>query len=183
MTLQWQTLEFAGLGAEELYAILRLRQEVFVVEQNCVYLDLDNLDQGAVHMLCWLDGQLSAYQRCLAPATSFQESALGRIVVSPRARGQRLGRELVRRGISHNLLRWPEHDIRINAQAYLQDFYTRLGFVAAGDIFGEDGIPHIHMVYPRSAGLEQEGNRAIVGKSDLHVGPEHPGSRGGVTPA
>jgi len=121
------------------------------VEQDCAYLDLDNLDQDAVHMLCWLGGTLVAYQRCLAPGTSYPESALGRIVVSTLARGRQLGRELVLRGISHNLGRWPGQGIRINAQAYLQDFYADLGFVADGAVASEDGIPHIQMVYAGSA--------------------------------
>ncbi|MEE4145675.1 MAG: GNAT family N-acetyltransferase [Halieaceae bacterium] len=151
MTYQWQSCDFAGLSTLELYALMRLRQQVFVVEQQCVYLDLDNLDQDAIHMLCWCDGRLLAYQRCLAPGANFSESALGRIVVSPEARGQDLGREMVRRGIRHNLERWPDHDIRINAQAYLRVFYEALGFVAEGDVFDEDDIPHIQMVYPRSA--------------------------------
>lgn len=151
MTYQWQTSDFGGLNTLELYAALRLRQQVFVLEQNCAYLDLDNLDQDAVHMMCWREGDLLAYQRCLAPGANFIESALGRIVVSAPARGQDLGRELVRRGIRHNLERWPNNDIRINAQAYLQAFYAELGFVADGDVFDEDDIPHIQMVYPRSA--------------------------------
>lgn len=151
MTYQWQTSDFGGLNTLELYAALRLRQQVFVLEQNCAYLDLDNLDQDAVHMMCWREGDLLAYQRCLAPGANFIESALGRIVVCAPARGQDLGRELVRRGIRHNLERWPNHDIRINAQAYLQAFYAELGFVAEGDVFDEDDIPHIQMVYPRSA--------------------------------
>ena len=115
----WQTCEFSGLDILQLYAALRLRQEVFAVEQNCAYLDLDNLDQGAVHMLCWHRDELVAYQRCLAPGTAWPESALGRIVVRAQSRGRQLGRELVERGIRHNLGRWPEQDIRINAQAYL----------------------------------------------------------------
>lgn len=151
MTYQWQTSDFGGLNTLELYAALRLRQQVFVLEQNCAYLDLDNLDQDAVHMMCWREGDLLAYQRCLAPGANFSESALGRIVVSAPARGRDLGRELVRRGIRHNLERWPNNDIRINAQAYLQAFYAELGFVAEGDVFDEDDIPHIQMVYPRSA--------------------------------
>ena len=151
MTYKWQTCDFAGLNTLELYAALRLRQQVFVLEQHCLYLDLDDLDQEAIHMLCWRDGQLLAYQRCLAPGANFNESALGRIVVSALARGQDLGREIVRRGIKHNLARWPGHDIRINAQAYLEAFYAELGFVAEGDVFDEDDIPHIQMVYPRSA--------------------------------
>ena len=147
----WQTCDFAGLDTSGLYAVLRLRQEVFAVEQDCAYLDLDNLDQDAIHILCWLEGALVAYQRCLAPGTSYAESALGRIVVSAPARGRQLGRELVRRGISHNLDRWPGQGIRINAQAYLADFYTDLGFVADGAVSSEDGIPHLQMVYAGSA--------------------------------
>ena len=150
MDYQWQTSEFSELGTRELYAILRLRQQIFVVEQDCAYLDLDNLDQSAVHILCWQDGQLLAYQRCLAPGANFAESALGRIVVSAPARGLQLGKDLVMRGISHNLKCWPQHDIRINAQAYLQEFYADLGFVAQGEIFDEDDIPHIQMVYFRA---------------------------------
>ena len=151
MTYQWQTCDFAGLSNGQLYAALRLRQQVFVLEQDCLYLDLDNLDQDAIHMLCWQNGLLLAYQRCLAPGANFQESALGRIIVSESARGKDLGREIVRRGIRHNLERWPGHNIRINAQAYLQVFYTALGFIAEGDVHVEDDIPHIEMVYRRSA--------------------------------
>lgn len=151
MDYLWQTCDFAGLDPSRLYAALRLRQEVFAVEQNCAYLDLDNLDQGAIHMLCWQEGRLVAYQRCLAPAAHYPESALGRVVVSAHARGRQLGRELVRRGISHNLGRWPGQGIRINAQAYLEAYYTDLGFVADGDVSSEDGIPHVQMVYVGSA--------------------------------
>ncbi len=150
MQYLWQTCDFAGLDTSALYAVLRLRQEVFAVEQDCAYLDLDNLDQGAIHMLCWLEGALVAYQRCLAPGTHYPQSALGRVVVSAPARGRQLGKELVRRGISHNLRRWPGQGIRINAQAYLQDFYAHMGFVADGAVASEDGIPHIQMVYTGS---------------------------------
>jgi len=151
MTYHWQTTDFAGLDNAKLYAAMRLRQEVFVVEQDSRYQDLDNLDQGAVHILCWQHGELLAYQRCLAPGAHFVESAIGRIVVSPRARGRKLGRELVVRGIDHNLQRWPDHNIRINAQVYLERFYAGLGFLSTGDVFDEDGIAHIQMVYRRPA--------------------------------
>ncbi len=91
MTLEWKTLAFAELTVEGMYAVLRLRQEVFVVEQSCAYLDLDNLDQHASHMLCMRDQKLVAYQRCLAPGLSYPESSLGRIVVCPALRGQQVG--------------------------------------------------------------------------------------------
>ena len=147
MNYQWQTANFTELSHEDLYAVLRLRQVVFAVEQNCVYLDLDGLDQQAMHMLCHQDEQLLAYQRCLPPGHSYPESSLGRIVVCPAARGLQLGKELVSRGISYNLQHWPKTDIRINAQAYLRGFYTDLGFETRGDVYDEGGIPHLQMLY------------------------------------
>jgi len=147
MNQQWQTMDFAQLSREQLYAILRLRQEVFVVEQHSIYLDLDGLDQQALHMLCCRGEQLLAYQRCLPPGLSYPESSLGRIVVSPAARGLQLGRELVQRGINYNMEHWPGCAIRINAQAYLRDFYAGLGFVASGKEYDEGGIMHQQMVY------------------------------------
>ncbi len=148
MSYHWQTLSFAQLGQAQLYAVLRLRQEVFAVEQRSIYLDLDGRDQQAMHMLCTENEQLLAYQRCLPPGLSYPESSLGRIVVSPAARGLHLGKDLVLRGISYNLRTWPEVGICISAQAHLKNFYTDLGFVAEGDEYDEDGIPHLQMLYP-----------------------------------
>jgi len=151
MNYQWQTLTFEQLGQARLYAVLRLRQEVFAVEQQSIYLDLDGLDQQAIHMLCTRDEELLAYQRCLPPGLSYPESALGRIVVCPAARSLHLGKQMVQRGISHNLRHWPDSGIRINAQCYLQKFYTKLGFVTDGDEYDEDGIMHAQMVYRSTA--------------------------------
>jgi ElaA protein len=146
MDLRWQIAGFDELERDELYALMRLRQQVFVVEQRCAYLDLDNLDQASIHMLCWRQNELLAYQRCLPPGLNFDESALGRIVVAPAGRGLQLGRELVQRGIDYNGQHWPNNDIQIGAQAHLADFYTSLGFVISGDAYIEDGIPHLHMI-------------------------------------
>jgi len=151
MNLQWHILAFPELDAQCLYAILRLRQQVFVVEQACAFLDADNLDQQADHMFCRRDGTLLAYQRCLAPDLVYPESSLGRIVVDPSMRGLQLGQELVRRGINYNLTRWPGRDIRINAQARLQTFYADLGFVAEGDEYIEDNIVHRQMRFRAQA--------------------------------
>lgn len=148
MSLEWNTLSFAEFNLEELYAVLRLRQEVFVVEQNSAYLDLDGLDQQATHMLCRDEGRLVAYQRCLLPGLKYLESSLGRVLVSRQMRGQQLGRELAQRGVNFNLLHWPGSDICISAQAHLQDFYGSLGFTAEGEEYPEDGIPHRKMRYP-----------------------------------
>ena len=145
--MHWQALSFSELSLEQLYALLRLRQEVFVIEQDCVFLDMDNLDQEAIHMLCLKGDKLLAYQRCIAPDAKSPESLLGRIVVCPTVRQKKLGKELVQRGIEHNLRRWPDNDIRISAQARLHNFYAALGFIAEGDEYIEDGIPHLQMRY------------------------------------
>ncbi len=145
MILQWSTLGFHELGRDELYALLRLRQQVFVIEQACIYPDLDDKDQVARHMLCFRDGELIAYQRCLPPGTSYPESALGRVAVARAHRGQGLGHELVARGVAFNLDRWPQLDICISAQAQLQAFYRALGFTAEGEEYLEDDMPHRKM--------------------------------------
>ncbi len=144
----WSIQTFAELDTDTLYAILALRQAIFVVEQNCPYQDLDGLDRDAFHMVCRQGGELLAYQRCLPPGTSYGESSIGHIVVAAAARGRQLGRELVQRGIDFNRARWPAADIRIGAQAHLADFYGSLGFRVEGDEYIEDGIPHVHMVLP-----------------------------------
>jgi len=143
--MNWEVTRFSHLTTHALYAVLRLRQEVFVLEQNCVYLDLDDLDQRSEHLLGWEEGELLAYLRCMPPGLSYPQSSIGRIVVSSAARGRDLGRELVKKGIAHNLKTWPNTDIRIGAQAYLETFYTQLGFVTDGESYIEDGIEHIHM--------------------------------------
>lgn len=145
--MQWDVLTFTDLTPSQLYAILRLRQQVFVVEQQCAYADIDGVDPHAMHMLCMQGSDLLAYQRCLPPDTIYPESSIGRIVVSPEMRGQQLGRELVRQGISYNLSHWPQCDIRISAQAHLQPFYSSLGFVAEGSEYLLDHIPHRQMRY------------------------------------
>ncbi len=147
MRYNWQTTDFTRLGEGALYSLLHLRQAVFVIEQACLYQDLDGLDQAATHMLCWAGDELAAYQRCLAPGASYRESSIGRIVVAPAHRHSGLGKVLVRRGIEHNLRHWPGSGIRINAQAYLGAFYSTLGFVPEGPEYDEDGIPHQQMVY------------------------------------
>ncbi len=152
MTLHWQTTDFDGLSKRQLYAILRLRQEVFAVEQTSIYVDPDGLDLDAIHMAAWDGDQLLAYQRCLPPGLQESESTLGRIVVAPDARGRDLGRDLVRRGIAHNLATWPGINIRIHAQAYLERFYSELGFVTEGELYDLDSIPHLEMVFTAPAG-------------------------------
>lgn len=150
----WTCATLAELPIEAAYRVLRLRAEVFVVEQTCAYLDLDGKDLlPGVWQLLASDGQGSilASLRLLAPGLSFAEPALGRIVTAPAVRGSGLGRELVRRGIGESLARFPGRSIRIGAQAHLIDFYASFGFAVDSDPYDEDGIPHVEMLRPASA--------------------------------
>lgn len=144
----WTWHRFGELSAAELYRILQLRTEVFVVEQACAYLDPDGMDAAAWHCRYTEGGRLLAYQRCLPPGSAFDESSIGRIVVAPARRGTGLGRELVTRGIAFNQRHWPGHAIRIGAQSHLAAFYASLGFISEDDHYLEDGIEHVHMVLP-----------------------------------
>jgi ElaA protein len=144
--VHWQCLGFEALNTHELYGILHLRQQVFIVEQDCIYQDLDNLDQLSLHLCANRADELLAYLRCLPPGLSYEESSMGRIVTSPVARELKLGRELVRRGIELNFNTWPDSDILIGAQAYLENFYREFGFETVTEPYDEDGISHIKML-------------------------------------
>lgn len=150
---RWQWKSFAELTLDELYTLLALRQEVFVVEQRSLYQDVDGLDREAAHLLAFEDAEggpfLAAYLRVLPPGVKFPgASSLGRVVTSPRARGRGLGRDIVERGLARLDAEYPGTPIRISAQHYLQRFYESVGFHAEGDVYDEDGIPHIEMVRP-----------------------------------
>lgn len=144
--IHWQSLDFEALDTHQLYRILHLRQQVFIVEQDCAYQDLDNLDQLSLHLCATRADDLLAYLRSVPPGLSYDESSLGRIVTSPGARGLKLGRELVRRGVALNFKTWPGSDIRIGAQAHLEKFYFEFGFESVTEPYDEDGIPHIKML-------------------------------------
>lgn len=146
MTIQWTLRPFAELTVNELYAILQLRSEVFVVEQQCVYLDTDNKDQSSHHLMGWQDDKLVAYTRLLPSGLAFREPSIGRVVSSPSVRGTGIGRQLMERSIevAHQL--FGKVPIRIGAQCYLRTFYTSLGFREDSAVYLEDGIEHIEMV-------------------------------------
>lgn len=142
--LVWQQRSFDALTARELYAILALRAEVFVVEQRCAYQDLDGFDAASSHL--WAegsDGTVVACLRLLPAGVKYDEVSIGRVVTAPSVRGTGLGRELMRRGIVAAGERVP---IRIGAQAYLERFYGEFGFERASELYDEDGIPHIEML-------------------------------------
>lgn len=146
MQLNWIYKSFDQLTTNELYAILELRSEVFVVEQNCVYLDIDGKDKKSFHLMAWDGDNLTAYTRLVPPGVSFNEASIGRVITSPRYRGLGIGISLMEKSIVHTLATYQTTTIRIGAQLYLQKFYESFGFITQGDDFLEDGIPHIEML-------------------------------------
>lgn len=146
--MRWDCLPFDALSAAALYELLALRSEVFVVEQRCVYQDIDGLDPQLLH-LCGREaasGALLAYARLLPPGVKGQSlPMIGRVLTAPAARGRGLGRPLMQRALAECAARWPALAVQISAQAHLQDFYASLGFEPCSEVYDEDGIAHIDM--------------------------------------
>ena len=150
MEIEWQWSSYEDLSKEDLYAILARRQEVFIIEQQCIYPDLDGIDRQAFHLLGWgrHDGerQLLAYLRCVFPGVKYPEVSLGRVLSAASARGTGIGRALLEQGIRHAEQQFPDLRIRISAQLYLEKFYRSFGFASTSEPYDEDGIPHIEML-------------------------------------
>jgi ElaA protein len=142
----WRLLAFEDLRVSELYEVLRLRSEVFVVEQTCVYQDMDGLDQQAMHLLGVQDGELVAYARCFEPGVKFAEASIGRVLVRASKRSTGLGHALMEQAVLATSQVWGPQAIRIGAQAHLAGYYARHGFNDVGKPFVEDGIPHLEML-------------------------------------
>lgn len=138
---------FRELTVDELYKILALRAEVFVVEQNCVYNDIDGRDLRSTHMWIQERGKIVAYIRLLDKGVSYDEASIGRVVVAKEERGRGLAKKIMREGIKFLTERSAEKKITIGAQEYLKSFYQSLGFVEISDVYDEDGIPHLDMQY------------------------------------
>ncbi|MDC6385421.1 GNAT family N-acetyltransferase [Flagellimonas taeanensis] len=137
---------FDGLTNTELYQVLRLRSEVFVVEQDCAYQDMDNKDQKALHVLGLKEGQIVAYTRMFKPGDYFGNASIGRVVVAKDQRQYGYGKMIMEASLSTIEERFPDTAIEISAQSYLIKFYTELGFERFGDEYLEDGIPHVRML-------------------------------------
>lgn len=146
MQLNWVYKKFEELTAAELYNILQLRNEVFVVEQNCVYQDADGKDHLSMHLCGWDGSKLVAYTRIIPPGISYTDASIGRVVTSPAYRRTGAGRLLMQESIQLCLTGFNVTGIRIGAQVYLSDFYQSLGFKPVGSQYLEDGIPHIEMI-------------------------------------
>ena len=150
VSIQWQLLPFDALSGAQMYEVMQLRSEVFVVEQNCVFPDMDGKDAQCMHLLGTqqIDGApvLMAYARCLPTGLAFAEVSIGRVVTRPSARGMGLGHPLIREAIAACNATWGLQPIRIGAQARLKNFYEQHGFVDMNLPYMEDGIAHLEML-------------------------------------
>lgn len=145
--LSWQCATFSELSASQLYAILAARSQVFVLEQNCVYQDIDGLDVDCLHLIAWTDDQqVAAYLRIVPPGLKYPEVSIGRVITSQAARGSGIGKQLLTKGMEQIQANYPGQAVRIQAQAYLEKFYQAFGFVTVSDVLLEDDIPHFMML-------------------------------------
>ena len=145
MTIEWKIKSFEALSVHELYDLLRLRSEIFVVEQNCVYLDLDGKDKVALHLFGEFEGKIVAHARLFKAGISFENASIGRVTVAADYRDRKWGHDLMREAIAGILLHFGESQITIGAQLYLKKFYESHGFMQTSDMYLEDDIPHIEM--------------------------------------
>ncbi|MFZ6657439.1 GNAT family N-acetyltransferase [Undibacterium sp. TJN19] len=145
--LQWQCASFAELGNLQLHAIYQARSAVFVIEQNCVYQDVDGKDPLSHHLIAWTaEGEVAAYLRIVPAGISFHEASLGRVISTQGWRGTGVGKQLIAKGIEALWQIYPAADIRIGAQAYLEKFYGSFGFQTVSPMYLEDDIPHVEML-------------------------------------
>ena len=141
-----QVKSFSELTLQELYRILQLRSEVFVVEQDCVYQDIDGKDEKALHILGFKNNRIIAYTRIFKPGDYFDDASIGRVVVAKSERAYKYGYDIMKVSIEAIEEKFKTHRIKISAQAYLKSFYNNCGFKEIGDEYLEDDIPHIAMI-------------------------------------
>ncbi|MFV0237337.1 MAG: GNAT family N-acetyltransferase [Flavobacteriales bacterium] len=148
MKNNWQIKSWEELTKKEFHDIIQLRETVFIVEQNCSYLDVDGKDEQSYHLFLYKQNQIVAYSRLIPKGISYDTGlSIGRVVVSPPFRRQQLAQNMMEIAIQHALELFKEDTIIISAQTYLLKFYTRLGFKPTGKEYLEDNLPHIKMVY------------------------------------
>lgn len=144
--MEIEVKSFEELSKKELYDLLQLRSEVFVVEQDCVYSDIDGKDESALHILGWEDDRLVAYARCFQAGDYFDQAAIGRILVRENYRKLGYGHQITKAAIKAIKSKFKADTIKISAQTYLVIFYESHGFKTTGNRYMEDGIPHIAMI-------------------------------------
>tara|TARA_B100000579_G_scaffold57283_1_gene40886 strand:- start:170 stop:628 length:459 start_codon:yes stop_codon:yes gene_type:complete len=145
MNIKFKWKIFEELSKDELYAVLNLRQKVFIVEQNCPYIDLDYADQRAYHLLVYFENELIGYLRAFSPGIKYDESSLGRITTVMGYRNKGIGKKITNEGVSFLLNKYPDNNIVISAQHRLIKFYQELDFKERGEVYLEDDIDHIEM--------------------------------------
>ena len=155
MKLSWRWKKFEAITGEEMHEILAIRQQVFIVEQKCLYQDADELDRSSWHLLGRRvdNGKITAYGRVNFPGSRYKEPSFGRILTSADARGLGIGREVVRHCLALCQKQYPESDIRISAQVYLINFYREVGFETVGEPYDDDGVAHIDMMMKITAAV------------------------------
>jgi ElaA protein len=144
---KWRIKPFKELSTDELYDLLRLRSDVFIVEQNCVYPDIDGKDKIALHLLGEYDGKIIGYARLFKPGNYFEDASIGRVVIDKAFRNRQWGHDLMFEAIVAVKKHFQQTNITISAQLYLKNFYEGHGFVLLGETYLEDDIPHIKMVH------------------------------------
>jgi ElaA protein len=145
--INWSFKKFDNLTSHELYSVLQLRNEVFVVEQNCVFQDADDKDQDSHHLMGWDDETLVAYSRIVPSGIAYDSfPSIGRVVTSPKTRRSGIGKILMQQSIEELQKLFGQSSIKLGAQLYLKKFYESFGFVQSSDVYIEDGIPHIEMI-------------------------------------
>ncbi len=149
-SIHWHTKAFEELDVNELYDILQLRMDVFVVEQNCPYPELDGKDKNCLHVFASHHGKVVAYARIVPPGLSYPQMSIGRVVVHPEYRKEKLGRRLMNLVLEKIEEEFEAQEIQIGAQCYLKEFYGSFGFESASEDYLEDGIPHVDMIRKES---------------------------------
>ncbi|SDM88203.1 GNAT family N-acetyltransferase [Sediminibacillus halophilus] len=145
--MDWICKSFDELDTKELYTIIQTRIDVFVVEQQCPYHELDGHDYRAVHLFCKDGKKIVAYARLLPKGTVYEQASIGRVLVHKQYRGQGLARELLQKAIFQITEQWQETTIKIQGQEYLRHFYASFGFKEISDVYLDDDIPHVDMLF------------------------------------
>ena len=144
LDFKWSRLD--SLSALELHEIIKARESVFVVEQNCAYQETDDMDLQSWYLCAFLNNELSAYVRVVDPGIKYEQPSIGRVLTLQKFRDKKIGRSLMNEAINFTEKKFPQMNIKIAAQVYLQNFYESLGFKTVNDGYDEDGIPHIDMI-------------------------------------
>ncbi|MUV38460.1 UPF0039 protein [Lentibacillus sp. JNUCC-1] len=145
--MEWHLKTFEELTTSELYKIMKARTDVFVVEQTCPYPELDDYDQPALHLYSEENGRIAVYVRLLPSNSRYAEASIGRVLVTQPFRGKGYARSIMNKAITYITSEWQEQTIKLQAQKYLQGFYESLGFEQISDVYIEDDIPHIDMIW------------------------------------